>query len=98
MPHADRLLQTPATVRRLTGLTPVGFRRLLAELATADQHDRTPRASRSGRARKAVTGRKRTLPLADQLLMLLIYYRTYVPHTFLGFLFGLDDSNVSRSN
>jgi len=30
--------------------------------------------------------------------MLLIYYRTYVPHTFLGFLFSLDDSNVSRSN
>jgi len=30
--------------------------------------------------------------------MLLVYYRTYVPHTFLGFLFGLDDSNVSRSN
>jgi len=30
--------------------------------------------------------------------MLLIYYRTYVPHTFLAFLFGLDESNVSRSN
>jgi hypothetical protein len=30
--------------------------------------------------------------------MLLVYYRTYVPHAFLGFLFGLDDSNVSRSN
>jgi hypothetical protein len=30
--------------------------------------------------------------------MLLIYYRAYVPHTFLAFLFGLDDSNVSRSN
>jgi hypothetical protein len=30
--------------------------------------------------------------------MLLMYYRTYVPHTFLAFLFGPDDSNVSRSN
>jgi hypothetical protein len=30
--------------------------------------------------------------------MLLVYYRTYVPHTFLGFLFGPDDSNVSRTN
>jgi hypothetical protein len=30
--------------------------------------------------------------------MLLIYYRTYVPHAFLAFLFGIDDSNVSRSN
>lgn len=98
MSHADRLLQTPATFRRLTGLTPVAFHRLLAELTTADQHDRTRRASRSGRQRKAGAGRKPTLPPADQLLMLLIYYRTYVPHTVLGFLFGLDDSNVSRSN
>lgn len=30
--------------------------------------------------------------------MLRICYRTHVPHTFLAFLFGLDDSNVSRSN
>jgi hypothetical protein len=30
--------------------------------------------------------------------MLPVYYRTYVPHTFLASLFGLDDSNVSRSN
>ena len=30
--------------------------------------------------------------------MLRIDYRTYVPHTFLGFLFDLDDSNVSRTN
>lgn len=98
MPHADRLLQTPATFRRLTGLTPVAFHRLLAEVTTADRPDRTRRASRSGRQRKAGAGRKPTLPLADQLLLLLIYYRTYVPHAFLGFLFGLDDSNVSRSN
>lgn len=98
MPHAERLLQTPSAFRRLTGLTPVAFHRLLSEVATADQLARTRRASRSGRQRKAGAGRKSTLPLADQLLMLLIYYRTYVPHTFLGFLFGLDDSNVSRSN
>jgi hypothetical protein len=82
----------------LTGLTPVAFSRLLAEVTTADQRDRTRRASRAGRQRKAGAGRKSALPLADQLLMLLIYYRTHVPHTFLGFLFGLDDSNVSRSN
>ena len=92
------MLKTPATFRRLTGITPVAFQRLLTELATADQRDRNRRASRAGRQRKAGAGRKPALPLADQLLMLLIYYRTYVPHVFLGFLFGLDDSNVSRSN
>ena len=29
--------------------------------------------------------------------MLLIYYRTYVTHAFLGFLFGIDDSAVGRN-
>jgi len=92
------LLQTPATFRRLTGLTPVAFHRLLAEVTAAEQDARARRASRAGRQRRAGAGRKPALPLADRLLMLLVYYRTYVPHTFLAFLFGLDDSNVSRSS
>ena len=98
MTHADRLQRTPLTFRRLTGLTPAAFRRLLGEVATAEGRARARRATRPGRRRQAGGGRKPALPLADQLLMLLIYYRTYVPHTFLGFLFGLDDSNVSRGN
>ena len=98
MSQATRLLRSPSTFRRLTGLTPVAFGRLLAEVTTADSAARTRRGNRAGQQRKAGAGRKAALTLADQLLMLLIYYRTYVPHTFLGFLFGLDDSNVSRSN
>lgn len=98
MGHCDRLLNRPSTFRRLTGLTPVAFHRLLAEVTTAEDQDRTRRERRSGRQRKGGAGRKPALPLADRLLMLLIYYRTYVPHTFLAFLFGLDDSNVCRSN
>ena len=96
MTHADRLLITPATFRRLTGLTPAAFRRLVGEVAEADAADRARRAGRPGRRRKARAGRKSALPIADQLLMLLVYYRTYVPHAFLGFFFGIDDSNVSR--
>jgi hypothetical protein len=98
MTHADHLLRTPATFRRLTGLTPAAFRRLLGEVAAAEDQARTRRATRPGRRRKAGAGRKPALLLADRLLMLLVYYRTYVPHTFLGFLFGIDDSNVCRSN
>lgn len=98
MGHSDRLLKRSSTFRRLTGLTPAAFHRLLAEVATAEDQDRTRRAGRAGRQRNGGAGRKPTLPLADRLLMLLIYYRTYVPHTFLAFLFGIDDSNVCRSN
>ena len=79
-------------------MTPVAFSRLLAEVTAAEQAVRTRRGQRAGRRREVGAGRKHTLDLGDRLLMLLMYYRTYVPHTFLAFLFGLDDSNVSRSN
>ena len=35
--------------------------------------------------------------LADRLLMLLMYYRTYTTHALLGFLFGVDQSAVCRN-
>ena len=98
MSHSDRLLRTPQTFRRLTGLTPAAFRRLLGEVAAAEAEALARRAARPGRRRRAAAGRKPSLPPDDRLLMLLIYYRTYVPHAFLGFLFALDDSNVSRCN
>src|SRR5436190_12102241 len=98
MSHSHRLQRSPSTFRRLTGLTPVAFTRLLAEVTAADEDARERRGNRAGRQRKVGAGRKHALDLGDRLLMLLMYYRTYVPHTFLAFLFGLDDSNVSRSN
>jgi hypothetical protein len=70
----------------------------LAEVTRADLQAREQSGNRADRQRKPGAGRKHAVDLADRLLMLLIYYRTYVPHTFLAFLFDLDDSNVSRSN
>jgi len=37
------------------------------------------------------------LSLEDRVLMLLMYYRLYVTHVFLGFLFGISESNVCRN-
>src|SRR5262245_64803193 len=98
MTHTERLLRVPATFRRLTGLSPEAFARLLGQLEAAWQQDQARRARRPGRQRKPGAGRPPALALADRLLMLLVYYRTYVPYAFLGFLFGLDDSNACRSN
>jgi hypothetical protein len=98
MSHSERLLKSPATFRRLTGLTPSAFHRLVGEVGAADRAARQRRAARPDRSRAAGAGRKPALPLGDAVLMLLVYYRTYVPHTFLGFLFGIDDSTVCRSN
>lgn len=34
--------------------------------------------------------------LEDKILCLILYYRTYITHTFLGYLFGLHNANVCR--
>src|SRR4051812_43636841 len=97
MMHIDRLRRYPATFRQLTGLTPDKFDQALAGLAPLYQRADARRKDRPGRKRKPGAGRKFTLPLADRLLMLLMYYRTYTTHAFLGFLFGVDDSAVGRN-
>jgi hypothetical protein len=97
MSHSDRLKRIPDTFRQLTGITPDAFDHLLAKLLPRYQQAEQRRKDRPGRRRRPGAGRKHTLSLADRLLMLLIYYRTYVSHAFLGFLFGIDDSAVCRN-
>jgi hypothetical protein len=96
MTYVERLRRSPANFRALTGLGPAEFDALLARVAPAYEQARSRRADRPGRRRGPGAGRKFKTPLCDRLLMLLIYYRTYVTHAFLGFLFGVDDSTVGR--
>jgi len=97
MSHSDRLKRSPDTFRQLTGISPAAFDHLLAQLTPRYQEAEARRKARPGRKRKPGAGRKHVLPLGDRLLMLLVYYRTYVSHAFLAFLFGLDDSSVGRN-
>src|SRR5436189_4109838 len=97
MSHTDRLKRSADTFRQLTGITPAAFDRLLADLEPRYQQADARRKSRPGRKRKPGAGRKHALRLADRLLMLLMYYRTYTTHAFLGFLFGVVDSAVGRN-
>jgi hypothetical protein len=97
MSHTDRLRRAPKAFRRLTGITPAAFDRLLDQLTPRYEQADARRKDRPGRKRKPGGGRKHALVLADRLLMLLIYYRTYVTHAFLGFLFSVDDSAVGRN-
>ncbi len=97
MSHTDRLRRSADTFRQLTGITPAAFDRLLADLQPRYEAADARRKSWAGRKRKPGAGRKYALPLADRLLMLLMYYRTYATHAVLGFLFGLDDSAVGRN-
>jgi DDE superfamily endonuclease/Helix-turn-helix of DDE superfamily endonuclease len=97
MSHSDRLKRTPDTFRQLTGLSPAAFDGLLGQLAPRYHEADARKKARPGRRRKPGAGRKHALPRGDRLLMLLVYYRTYVSHAFLGFLFGIDDSAVGRN-
>src|SRR6476661_39761 len=97
MSHIERLQRSPNAFRQLTGITPAAFDRLLADLTPRYEQAEARRKDRPGRQRRPGAGRKHALVLADRLLMLLIYYRTYTTHAFLGFLFGVDDSAVGRN-
>src|SRR3954452_18108011 len=97
MSHTERLQRSPKAFRQLTGITPAAFDRVLAQLTPRYELADARRKARPGRRRRPGAGRKHALVLADRLLMLLIYYRTYTTHAFLGFLFGVDDSAVCRN-
>src|SRR3954451_2744889 len=97
MSHTERLQRSPKAFRQLTGITPDAFDKLLADLTPRYEQAEARRKDRPGRRRRPGAGRKHALPLSDRLLMLLIYYRTYTTHAFLGFLFGVDDSAVGRN-
>ena len=97
MSHTERLQRSPKAFRQLTGITPLVFDKLLADLTPRHEQAESRRKDRPGRRRKPGAGRKHALDLADRLLMLLIYYRTYTTHAFLGFLFAIDDSAVCRN-
>src|SRR3954466_1685964 len=97
MSHTDRLRRSPNAFRQLTGIAPDAFDRTLADLTPRYEQAEARRKARPGRKRRPGAGRKHSLILSDRLLMLLIYYRTYVTHAFLGFLFAVDDSAVCRN-
>ncbi len=92
----ERLKRKLTIFRLLTGLTVEEFDKLLAELEVAWKEARQKRQQRQRRRRRPGAGRKRKLALADRLLVMRIYYRTYVTQDFLGFLFGIDKGTACR--
>ena len=42
-------------------------------------------------------GRNNELSLSEQILMLLLYYRSYTTQIFIGFLFDIDDSRICQN-
>lgn len=83
-----KVVHHPQVFLRLFGVTPSQFEEILKKAA--------PLWERQVLGAYKRPGRHFALSLADMILMLLLYYRTYSTQVFIGFLFGLDDSRVCR--
>ncbi len=81
----------------LAGITPEKFEGLYQKLIPLYEKSEIERLSRSDRKRNISIEGKFKLSLEDRLLMLLMYYRLYASHVFLGFVFNIDDCNVCRN-
>jgi len=90
------LRRKPKHFHNFTGLTPERFDRLLLALEPLYEQAEQERLKNPNRLRARGAGRNFDLELSERLLMSLMYFRLYVTQTLLGYLFGLDPSNVSR--
>jgi len=91
-----RLRRKPRHFQTFTGLSPIEFDRLLAEMAPTYQVAYEQQAHRPDRLRQVGAGRPFALALPERLLMGLIYLRLYLGQSLLCFLFDIDQSNVCR--
>jgi hypothetical protein len=92
----DRLAKRPEMFRSFTGLNVSEFDSLRSRIELVyDEHEKK-RLLRDDRKYEIGGGRPFKLSLDDRLLMLLIYYRSYVTSIFLGFVFNLDQSNILK--
>ena len=90
---AAQLKRRPGHLQNFTGLSVAQFETLVEALKA--EVGRDPRLLRP-RQRAVGGGRKTKLGLEDQVVLVLMYYRLYLTQVLLGYLFDLDDSNVSR--
>ena len=91
-----RLSKRPEIFRSFTGLEVSEFDSLHSKIESKYEEYERKRLSRPERKRDVGAGNQFKLSVRDRLLMLLVYYRTYVTSTLAGFLFNLDQSNVLK--
>lgn len=96
---ARQLRRSPEVFRRLVGIPSEQFFALCEKIIPLYEQAEEKRLHRlqPKRIRALKVDKQYKLSLEDRLLMLLMYYRLYVTHAFLGFLLGIDDSNVGRN-
>ena len=84
----QRLSKKPEVFLRASGITVALFEEVIEQLRPVWEKEIKGVYKRPGRNFK--------MSLEDIVLMMLIYYRTYTSMVWIGFLFNLNESNVSR--
>ncbi len=85
----EHLCKRPLTFLRLSGVSVKEFEEICRRVKPEWEKEVEAKKKRHGR----------TSPLKsfeDKLLALLMYYRTYITHEFLGYLFGIHNANICR--
>jgi len=83
-----KIKKHPNIFLRLFGVTPVQFEQIIEKLTPLWEKEVLGKYKRPGRDFK--------LDLEDMVLMLLLYYRSYMTQMTVGFFFNVDDSRVCR--
>lgn len=83
-----KISKSPTIFNRLFGISVSQFEEIYQKLE--------PRWEKSILKAYKRPGRHYKLELRDMLLLLLLYYRSYITQAFIGYLFGIDDSRVCR--
>jgi Helix-turn-helix of DDE superfamily endonuclease len=85
----ERLRKQPYAFKRITALSVKEFEAIAHQVRPSFEELE---------AKKLGHGRNSHLPtLEDKLVCIFIYYRRYITHIFLGYLFNLHDSNICRT-
>ena len=92
----EKLARKPKVFRTFTGLTLDKGNELYAKIEQQYPKQEQKRLGRKNRKRAIGAGRKFQRSVKDRMLMALMYYRLYVVNELLGYLFGLDQSTISR--
>lgn len=83
-----KIYKHPTVFLRLFGIRPLEYKQIVLRVQPLWEQQILEKYKRPGR--------NFALSLEDMILMLLLYYRSYITQMFVGFLFGLDDSRVCR--
>ena len=85
----SRLMKRPLTFLRLSGVKVKEFQEICERVHPLWEEIIEEKKKRHGRTSHLKN-------FEDKLLALCIYYRTYITHEFIGYLFGLHNANICR--